>query len=62
MKESDILYYNSTHKDSFGIYSNEDETVHGPMCPNDGEEIQFWKDKFFEMEYFIRKLIMLSTA
>ena len=53
MTNSDLLYANSTYKDSFGICSNEDETVHGPMCPNDEEEMQFWEEKFFEMEYFI---------
>lgn len=52
-RNTDVLFYNTSNKDKFGIYSTEDYSVRGPMCPNDGEEMQFWKDEYFDLEYFI---------
>lgn len=55
-KDTDLLYYNTANKDEFGNFSTENYSVRGPMCPNDGEEIQFWKTEYFDIEYFIVNL------
>ena len=52
-RDTDVLFYNTSKKDKFGIFSTEDSSVRGPMCPNDGEEMQFWKEEYFDLEYFI---------
>lgn len=57
-KDTDVLYYNTVKKDEFGIFSTEDYSVRGPMCPNDGEEI--WIDEYFGIEYFIVDLDHIS--
>lgn len=51
--DTDLLYYNSKIKDEFGVFTTENHAVRGPMCPNDGEEVQFWKEEYFEVEYFM---------
>ena len=55
-KDTDLLYYNSTIKDEFGIFTTEDKSVRGPICLNDGDEMQFWKEDYFDFEYFIINL------
>lgn len=60
-KDTNLLFYNSAIRDEFGIPTTENRSIRGPMCPNDGEEVQFWKEEYFEMEYFIVHLDQLDS-
>lgn len=60
--KSYLLYDNSENKNFWGIPQTLDGYAMGPLCPNDGEEMQFWKEDFFKMEFFNLKLDALSTS
>lgn len=60
--KSYLLYDDSENKNSWGIPQTLDGYAMGPLCPNDGEEMQFWKEDFFKMEFFNLKLDALSTS
>lgn len=58
---SDLLCSNSENRNFWNIPQTIDGYAMGPLCPNDGEEMQFWKDDFFKMNFFNLKLDALST-
>lgn len=60
--KSYLLYDNSENKNFWGIPQTLDGYAMGPLCPNDGEEMQFWKEDFFKMEFFNLQLDALSTS
>lgn len=60
--KSYLLYDNSENKNFWGIPQTLDGYAMGPLCPNDGEEMQFWKEDFFKMQFFNLKLDALSTS
>lgn len=60
--KSYLLYDNSENKNFWGIPQTLDGYAMGPLRPNDGEEMQFWKEDFFKMEFFNLKLDALSTS
>ena len=59
---SDLLCSNSENRNFWNIPQTIDGYAMGPLCPNDGEEMQFWKEDFFKMEFFYLKLDALSTS
>ena len=59
-KDTDLLYYNSTIKDEFGNITTDNKSVRGPMCLNDGEEMQFWNDDYLDFEYFVINLCSVA--
>lgn len=60
--KSYLLCDNSENRNFWGIPQTLDGYAMGPLCPNDGEEMQFWKEDFFKMEFFNLKLDALSTS
>ena len=58
---SDLLCSNSENRNFGNIPQTIDGYAMGPLCPNDGEEMQFWKEEFFNMKFFNLKLDALST-
>lgn len=60
--DSDILYYNSCIKNEWAIPCTMNKSVCGPLCLNDGEEMQFWKDEYFGNEYFILDLDKIDSG
>ena len=60
--KSYLLYDNSENKNFWDIPQTLDGYAMGPLCPNDGEEMQFWKEDFFKMEFFNYALMMVKKC